>query len=132
MVFVNLSKKVHLMRKDIVFGVAIALMAIASTAPAATIYEHSFGGDAGSPLDGVAVDVGSGAWMADPAWRADGSVGIGAADPENTANAFLPLSVEAGRVYTLTASLEAFNADVFFLAAGFVNNPTLTTPHTHA
>ncbi|WP_425395124.1 PEP-CTERM sorting domain-containing protein [Aeoliella sp.] len=96
---------------------------------ASSIYEHDFTGSDADPLNGVAVEGGSGAgtpWEAEAAWFADGHAVVGV-DGFDAANAFLPFTPLPNRTYTLSATLTATGDTFNYMTLGFMNNPTVDT-----
>lgn len=111
---------------------ACVLTLVATTASATTIYEHSFSGSDTDALDGVGVELGTGAgtlWTAEAAWFADGHVEVGV-DGFDNANAYLPFTPADGNVYTLTSTLTAAGDTANFMTLSFMNNPTVDTLST--
>ena len=106
---------------------AMAIVAIAAvTANAAVIYSESF--DGSGDLDGTTTTVGGGTWAAALDWNEDGTVdaGSGTADIDNDDSAFLAFTPEAGKIYTLSATLTQPSLPAW-LAIGFTESSDLTT-----
>ncbi len=111
--------------------VALAVAAgVASAGVASTvvIYRDGFAGTASTPLNGTAPGVGpAGAkWTAGPGWMANGSQTSSGA---GNSNAYLPCTVAAGHIYTLSAGLNPGNVFGGWFGLGFVsaNPPTGAT-----
>jgi len=100
--------------------VVIAAGGLGYNADAAVIYSESFGGIDANPLNATPPDIrpGSETWVASTLWSETGKK-----TSSGNANAFLPFSPVAGKVYTLKASL---NPDVGggteWLALGFAQS----------
>lgn len=108
---------------------AVALFAIATTAPAATIiYSDPLNGS-GSDLNGTSPadrgGTGTDAWVAGSEFNADGSV-AGPDDEEQ--GAWLPFTPQAGMIYTLSADVDPTGGGGDWISLGFAENNTTTGP----
>ena len=84
------------------------------------IYAKDFSGVASPHLNTQApgIRIGSETWSASALWKSDGTVG----DAGNgSANAFLPFTPVAGKIYTLTATVDVTTTDDDWLALGFTS-----------
>lgn len=104
---------------------AIAVVAMAAVSVnAEVIYSESFSGT--GVLDGTAPDVGTGTWLASVDVNKDGTFDdTGASDAANDDNAFLALTPESGKIYTLSATLTQ-PAGASWVAIGFTDNAVVT------
>lgn len=115
-----------------IFFFAFLAVACAHWASAGLIYQDSFArtGDLNGSMPSP-VDSGSATWTASSNKFAvsNGSVAVSAPGSGNGANAYLPLSVTAPGVYTLSATLTptANAGDTDWLALGFTATNTNTT-----
>ena len=95
---------------------------------AATIYHDNFTGAAATPLNGSAPGVGPAGvkWTAGLGWYDSGTQSSSGA---GNSNAYLPCTVTAGHVYTLSAGLNPKNAPGGWFGLGFISStpPTGTT-----
>lgn len=109
------------MKKTIVAFSIVTLAA--SSAHAATIFSHTFDGEA-DDLNGTAVDTGSGTWVAPALYDQNGNFNVTDSTPFNNDNdgrglatvAFTPVD---GFIYTLEASLGGFTGGNDWLGFGF-------------
>ncbi len=97
------------------------LLLAAAPAGADIIYSESFGGSDTNALSGTSPDIRPGAetWMA-VNWSETGKLNVFA-----DSNAFLPFTPEAGKLYTLTATLDPKTAGIgtsHWLALGFAQS----------
>lgn len=100
------------------------LIAIATTAPAATIYSDPLDGSSGD-LDGTSPDdrggTGTADWVAGNEFNADGSV---AGPDQNEQGAWLPFTPASGMIYTLSADVDVTSVDGDWISLGFAENNT--------
>jgi hypothetical protein len=102
----------------------VALAFAAASSASTIIYQHSFGGF-GSPLNGVATDVGGQNWVAGPAFLDDGTVATTVASSANGNAAWLPFTPQDLKVYTLEATIRNNFSD--WIGVGFFPlNPSAT------
>lgn len=104
----------------------VATMFAASATANTIVYQHSFGGF-GSPLNGVATDVGGQNWIAGPAYLDDGTVATVVAGSANGNAAWLPFTPQNGIVYTLEATISNNFAD--WIGVGFFPLAPSGTPN---
>lgn len=101
---------------------AFAGLALATSAQAAVIYQHSFGGSDGDNLFGTGVDTdnngGSNTWSGSTgSFDADGSV-----DGDGSAGVWLPFAPTTGNIYQLSGSIDVTFGD--WITLGFAaGNP---------
>jgi len=102
---------------------AMAMIAMASvSANAGVIYSESFSGS--GDLNGTAPDIGVATWVASADLNKDGTV-----DPDGTTddNAFLAFTPVAGKVYTLSATLDS-STGAGWLGIGFTDTAVTDGP----
>jgi hypothetical protein len=101
------------------FGLALAatLSLLAGRASAVVIYQESFTG-AGGPLNGKAVGPTAANWKAGPVFLDNGAVGAVVSTSATGQAAHLPFTPQAGKVYTLKATILNTNPD--WIAVGFM------------
>ncbi|MDA8378941.1 MAG: hypothetical protein M0Z50_18265 [Planctomycetia bacterium] len=102
-----------------------AIAAVAGTSSATVIFQDNFTGNATTPLNGAAPTTGpAGAtWVAGSGWYDNGTETSSGA---GNSNAYLPYTVTAGNVYTLSAGLNPNNVFGGWFGLGFISN----TPST--
>jgi len=100
------------------FGL-FATLGLAMASAQTTIYSDDFSGSSATDLHAEAPDIrpGSETWSASTLWKSDGTVGSAPVG----ANAFLPFTPVAGRIYTLSATVDVTSTSDDWLALGFTN-----------
>jgi len=104
-----------------------ALLAAASTHAATVIFSHTF--DEAGALNGTAVDVGTGSWVASGQFSANGAVSASPVDGGSATLAFTPAN---GLIYTLDArfTASAANTSNDWLALGFARGQSTSAGTT--
>ncbi len=104
---------------------SMAFVGLAGTASASVIYQDNFSGSSNTPLNGAAPTTGPAGvtWVAGSGWYDNGTETSSGA---GNSNAYLPYTVTAGQVYTLSAGLNPDNVSGNWFGLGFISS----TPST--